>query len=405
MFGKKFVFNVILFYVSYLSIPIVKDIMQIPTAVLDFVVLGVVVIFSINSFKNKITSWAVLYLSILALYVFAGKRLPTLGIADYDSWRLFVIESAKILTSLAIFSFWYKERNSLPWEFFMRFTLILFTISFLYILPFAQLDVDLMRKNEAYGINHTFGIPSYTLTHAYVFLVPPIIYAFMLNKGRTKWTYLFVLILLLALILKTYVTTNIILSLVTVVLALFYRENNVKMIGATVILISFFFLLLFTGTLDGMLNGMVGYFTGTGVESKMIEFRSMLLGVEMEDNGVIQDRNELHGMSWDVFKNNILFGGEGNGGHSYIVDRLAGLGVVGTMPFIIMIICSFIIMYRVLITRKSRFFLFVFGLMVFMMMYNKGLFGEEAWMIMWGVGPMYLYTIQKKELSVIKNNN
>ena len=100
-------------------------------------------------------------------------------------------------------------------------------------------------------------------------------------------------------------------------------------------------------------------------------------------------------MSWLAFSENFLIGGTSPvGGHSQIIDRLGGMGNIPFIPFV-MIIVSFIRMTLRIIRDKEQLIFYYLGLFsVFMLLYQKGLFGQEGWLFLTILMPGLIITFR-----------
>ena len=90
-------------------------------------------------------------------------------------------------------------------------------------------------------------------------------------------------------------------------------------------------------------------------------------------------------------------------GHSNILDRLGGLGLVGFIPYIMLLITIWKQnAKRLRHSSKSRFVLNTGYVTVFILLYEKGLFSYEGWAFYAVILPVAALYLSTRELGVDK---
>lgn len=385
-------------YIIYKVFPMSIDILPLPVGAINSFTFVSLLILTPKAFANKYSLWALLYALILMIYTFTGKQLPPLGIGDYESWRIMVIELANILSAFAICQHLFYYNDGTLYRFLTYLSIIAILLSLIYVIPLAISNPYLLRKNEISGDLHTFGVPSYALTHAYMLLVAPLMYGLQYQRGLRKIGLLVFFVMLLFIIYNSYVSTTLILSLFAILFCLLYSDNNYKLV-IRIGLVSFLIFIIFaSGIIELLLDWVVDLFNDTATYNKMVDLRAMVLGQDIE-GGVVDERANLHGLSWDAFGRNILIGSVPVGGHSVLIDRLGGLGLLGFIPFSCMMYSNVSCFYKVLLNKQSKFYYIISILVVVMYQYQKGLFGSEGWLFFFVLIPSYIYTFQSFQMS------
>lgn len=388
-----------LFYVSYMLFPLFSDLLQIPLGIPNIIVFVGIVLFSLKSFLHKDTLWVAIYLLILLSYALLGKQLPAMGIGDYESKRIVLIEASGILPSIALASaILYLNKPSI-YKTITITSLFLLIASFTYLIPIIVSEPELLRQSDIKGEFHVFGTPAYSLTNAYMLMVPALMYGIRTSK---KWLLLFIIIttvLLCVVVYLSYVSTAIFLSAIAIVLAFLYNNNNEKKIITMIVICIVLLFLYVSGIFEAVLDGLVSLFSGTAVQRKMEDLRNIFLHTNT-GGGSLSTRQNLHEISWIAFKNDLLFGSLPVGGHSSILDRLGGLGLFGFIPYVLIFVYYYKRISLVLIDKECRFFWTLSNIITFVLLFEKGIFGAEGWFIYLVIIPVFLKAFNKKRQTV-----
>lgn len=400
MGSKKNIFFLIsLFYVLYVTFPLFSYLILLPEWLINLSTFFLIFILFPKAFANKAILWFTIYAFILAFFVLGGKPL-TVGIGTVEDTKKLFIEYAFLLPSLSIFSTLYYLNDL---ELYKKISIVgILSVVFSYLIIIPQIfanntilrDAYLLYVNDAIK---TLGIPNYLLMHAYVLLVPPILYGIKIFTGRSKWMLLSLLATVVFVILNTYVTTSLIITITIIAFVLIYKvqkkTRNIILLFFTLFTILF---LHISGAFIQMFDFLIDFFEGTAVQPKIEGFKLIYLFGDIENSGGhITGRIIRHDMSWDAFYENILIGGRSPvGGHSNLLDRLGGMGLVAFIPFIMMIISHIKIILRVIKNSEQRLFYYLGLGAAFMILYQKGLFGQEGWLFLMVLLPGLLITFK-----------
>lgn len=400
MFKKKNIFLVVsLLYILYTVFPIIPDVTGIEVWLVNLSTFVILLALYPRAFANPVMYWFMAYAAILAVYVIVGKPL-TIGIGSVQDSKKVIIEYAFMLPSFSIFSILYYLKDYKIYKFIAGGGLMFVLLSFLYLVPMVWVNNEIMRDTlnlkAEYGID-TPGVPEYTLMHAYILPIPALLYGIKVLEGRKKWLLFAVFVIFLYIILYSYVTTSIIITLGTIIFALLYDTNNKPKSFLFIFLTGFaVYMLHSAGVFIQLFDFLLRFFDGTAVEPKIEGFKYIYLGGDIESSGGhITGRMSYHDMSWLAFSENFLIGGTSPvGGHSQIIDRLGGMGIIPFIPFV-MIIVSFIRMTLCIIRDKEQLIFYYLGLFsVFMLLYQKGLFGQEGWLFLMVLMPGLIITFR-----------
>jgi hypothetical protein len=153
-------------------------------------------------------------------------------------------------------------------------------------------------------------------------------------------------------------------------------------------------LLIPTGFFIQILDLLVETFEGTAAESKMVDFRTIFISGNITDSSNITGRSNLHGISLKAFADNIFVGSYPVGGHSNLLDRLGGLGLLGFIPYF-MILTSQMKMSLSFMNEKEEKMYYYLGLFAsFTLLALKGLFGQEGWLFMMVLLPGFIVSFR-----------
>lgn len=399
---KKIFLFVSLLYILYVVFPILQDVSGVQGWIVNLSTFLVLFALYPRAYSNSVVYWFMAYAVVLGIYVLIGKPL-TIGIGTVHDSKKVIIEYAYFLPTLSIFSILYYLKNQKLYKIVSLVTLTFLLVSFVYLIPLMLANNFILRESplDSLGGNKILGMPSYSLMHAYVFLFPAVLYGFKLFNGWLKWAMLLVAVLFVYLIVNTYVTTSLLIASVVIVFSLMFDVKN-KTKSYIMILVLFFiiYLLHVLGVFVYIFDFLIEFFDGTPPQAKIEGFKYMYLGGNIESSGDhITGRMNLHDMSWIAFFENIFFGGTSPvGGHSSLLDRLGGMGLLAFVPFIMIIVSQIKIMLRVIRDKEQRVFYFLGLGAVFVMLYEKGLFGQEGLLFMMVLMPGLIIAFRSIEV-------
>lgn len=382
---KRIFLFVSLGYILYTVVPIIPDVTGIEVSFVNLLTFITLFVIYPRAFANRMFYWFLTYAAILAVYVMVGKPL-TIGIGTVHDSKKVIIEYAFMLPSLSIISIltYLKEYKLIK--------IVSFGGLFFLLASFAYLIPMILSEGEALRIAHNLqaqvgyrmlGMPNYTLQHAYIIAVPALMYGFKIFQARKKWFVLTVIFLFVFIIIHTFVTTSLLITFTVIVFSLLYNTNQKIKSFIILFILGFIVIVLHsTGVFIQMFDFLIRFFDGTAVQPKMEGFKYIYLFGDVENaGGHITGRLGFHEMSWKAFSENFLIGGTSPvGGHSNIIDRLGGMGLIPFVPFIMIIATYINALIKLLNTKQQRISFFLGIISVFTLLYQKGLFGQEGWL-------------------------
>ena len=398
---KKKVFLVTaLLYIFYTVFPLFGDVFRIPVWLPSIAAFAVMIALFPPAFANKTVYWFLIYAFVLVLFLLVHLPL-TIGIGTVADKKKILIEFAYILPTLSIFSIvcYLKDyevtRRLITWSVVMLFASFIIAVPLM--LRYNSLRAALSEVGEDLSVP---GLPGYSLMHAYTLFLPVLCYAAKINKGWGKWLSIIGLLGLCFVIYDTFVTTSLIIMVAIVFFTIVYSSKNPSLfVGIFLLLIMFVLLLYYVGFFVALIDWVMPAFEGTAVENKLIGLKSSMVQGQAA-GGFMTTRQHLHSISWNSFFQNPLFGTSVVGGHSSLVDRLGGMGLLGGLPFI-MIIVSFVRrVVKLYKTKLAKAFFWVGIISGLVFLYMKGLWGCESWLMYMVLMPMGILVFENKHFDV-----
>ena len=352
-----------------------------------------------RAFMNKTMLWCCLYIFMLCVYLIFSKPI-TVGIGGMSDSRKLMTECAFLTPSLAIYSVLVYLNDVKLNKCIALSSITMIVLTCIYLVPLLMtnrtiLRVDDARDNIALVIP---GLPMYTLMHGYAMLLPVFLYNYRVSYR--KIIPLVLLIVMCYLIYSSYVTTSLILSLISFLFAIIYQAKNKTTVFAILCLICLTFGILSNmGVIDKFLDWLLIFYDGTFVAEKISDFKDSVAGNTITGSSILV-RMELHNISLYSFFSNPIFGTGVVGEHSFFVDRLGGMGLVVFIPFMAMFVSILKKNYSRLIYRDAKAYYWITVLIIFVLLYNKGLFGMEGWLIMSVIIPSCLITFERRNIKL-----
>lgn len=380
-------------FILYIVFPLVADLLPIPIATVSLAV--TVALFLLHPaaiLKNKIFLWFLLYAVVLYLFLALGKSL-TIGVGMVHDAKKIIIEFAFILPSLVIFSILQHFNDYQLYKKIGRVSLIIIIISFFYYIPIIINHPGLLRDALFYEKEElpVKGMPNYTLLHAYIIAFPAQLYGVSRFEGWKKWGMIAIAVLFMYIIINTSITTSLIIGLGLVVFALLYSpKKKMASLMKVALFFCFIYVLYLLGAFVSILDWAIDFFEGTATQMKMLDFKDVLLGESTENAITIQGRVDFHDISIRAFFANPFVGTSPVGGHSNILDRLGGLGLVGFIPYCMLFYTHFKSYLKQITDSTQRIYYFVGFFATLVFAYNKGTFGQEGWLFMLIILPSML---------------
>lgn len=407
---KKLFLIVSLLYILYTVAPVFQDFTGLPIWMVNLSTFIIILLLYPRAFANSVFYWFLVYATILAIYVLVGKPL-TIGIGTVRDSKKIIIEYAFLLPSISILSVLYYLKDFKLFKFIAVGGLAFVVISFLYLVPMILANGEILRVADLLKVEENikmFGVPNYTLMHAYIIAVPALLYGIKVFNARQKWILITVLVLFVFIILHTYITTSLIITFGSILFALLYdtkkKVRSFMLFFLTGVVIIFLHL---SGFIEQTFDFLIHFFEGTAVQPKIEGFKYIYLFGNIDNSGGdIAGRINLHDMSWNAFSENFLFGGTSPvGGHSQILDRLGGMGVIPFIPFIMIIVSMIRMSLRLIRDKEQRLYYFLGLLSVLTLLYQKGLFDQEGWLFTMVFLPTLIVSFKNIQMEKVYNKH
>lgn len=376
---NKIFIGVTLFYIIYIAFPYIAVIFNIPTWLPSiFVSVVLISLFHKAIIRNKMFFWFVCY-CLVTFAFFSSGRLIKIDIGACRTFSQLVIEYAFLLPSIIICSV-LTNINSVKVNKVIGYSVLaVLFVSFVLILPqLGQSDLRTLAEaaemDESVNVQYVLG---YTLLHAYIIIFPAIYYYYAMSNNKTNKRFGMIMFILLAyIILKSSIATTILLLFVSFALCRIVISNNrdreIVILFFVALTIAVFY---YSGGFVLFLDWISPFFDGTAVSQKIDDLKIYLeTGTKGES---IDVRENLHNISLESFFSNPIYGDGHFGGHSLILDRLGCMGVIGFLPYIMMYVSVYKHWSNIMNKNEKRFF-FIGFLSVIILLYSKGLFGQEG---------------------------
>lgn len=377
-----------------------------------FVVIGFVLPIGLNpSFYRSKTFFAyIIYIMIVALnYLFEKPYISSSGFFFRETYimiipaSIFYILSKKKIKKLDLY-FLYAFFAILIYTTVISFNLNLFYPGIIRTAFSAGREGGVM-EGMAEGF-YRQGLSSYELPHALPVLIPALIAVCKADsiKKSIKMLIIVILVTLLILVYISGSTTALAMATLSLIFSIFIGNANVSKNAKKLLL---FFILLSPVYLNTEYQidilEYIDSITGqdSGLHGKIMDIEDSII-YGSDDIGTVGARSERYKLTWEAFMNNILFGGDGGGGHSAIMDRLASLGIIGFIPLV------FFVVTQIKYTKKrlpyKTLTYYYFGITIgLLMLVSKNMSNWYMWLCMFTILPLILnyYLGYEKEENTI----
>lgn len=380
------------FFILYNAFPLLGDLMPVPPQfVCIFTTISLALLYPF-SLKHKAVISFFAFILILFVNGIMGRYVHINGLANDAlplTWRL-LIEIAWVLPALLIMSILSILNSPKLYKIIGYGSVIILTISFLFILPVLISSSNILREamqEEELDFVKPIGLPDYTLMHAYTFMLPALCLFAKVNSGRKRILMMCVIALFYYVILQTAVTTSITLGTVVIIAAILYNRHNPLLTILSFLFLVILFLFAYSSDLIlKLVDGLMPYFEGTAVQFKLEDLHSSILAGRIQ-GGSFEGREALHTISQNSFLANPFIGGGKAGGHSQVFDILGTVGIIGFIPFALILWYTFKNYFQLLERNFVKLYLIATFIVPFIYLYHKGIFGATGWLFMCVIAP------------------
>ena len=266
-----------------------------------------------------------------------------------------------------------------------------------------------LQNNNAdisdYKDYYALGLSNYTLPHALPAIIP--IFAISLRQHKIRFKHKILPITLLSCVMMILYFSGaigpLLLGFCIMVLSLWVKPGKSRsaitsLVVLGLITLPFLFndslILTFLQVIDDIL-GQEGYF-----HAKIVSFQeSILMDNASGDLGIRQD---LYWADLKAFFDNVLIGSHAEGGHSVIFSRLGSLGLLGFIPYV-MILFGQAKMAVKLIPSQYRFFYYLGNFAAFLMILAKGIVCWEVYFCWFTLLPLGIVFFADRNEKLQKN--
>lgn len=373
-------------YIGYLIFPYFSHVSNIPNWLMSITVSVILAAMYPRSWFRSYFKWFLLYFFVLLMYSLFGHPFHINGIVQSMApLRKLTIEVAWILPSLLICNVILQKNSNKVNKWIGLGAITMLTLSFVTIIPILSQNAGLMRDNISSidsGEEGIVGFPSYTLMGCYSFIFPVLCYGFSKFHGRLKAIFLGLIFLFVYVIAKTEITTSLLTAIFSIVFMFIYKDKSNYFTIMTFIAVSGIFIVLYqTGVVLNFVEWLQVVFEDTAASPKMQDFHDTITMGKL--TGInIEVRMYTQNLSLQSFLDNPIIGSEGVGYHSSLLDRLGSMGLLGFIPYIMMLLTNVFLWFRTFKERREKYFYLIGIIVIFIFLYNKGLFSGEGMLFM-----------------------
>jgi hypothetical protein len=371
-----------------------------------------VIVFKFKIFKERSIQFLFI-LGVIVLIVF----MEIYWIDIEDTMRSMLIsEFYEISVALSIFAYYRIENDYIGFAKLARLTIYCIVITAImsiitsYVNPFFARDIVGMailsgsEKEKVLGYERLGG-GGYGFYSGLVCLFPILIYFFK-TSYQSYWSkgwLLFFILLFYFCLLRVQFFANILIASLFIILGVISSKKIIRSLSWLLVFLSIIYLIPASYYID-FLKYIAGFFEkNSDVYMKFNDLAVFIsaggeVGVSTE-TGI---RAERFPLLLDSFLSNPIFGGKYHNHHMFWMNKLAMLGLVGTIPFILVLVSYVRINVKTFDKLKNYYFLLsVFSIIT--LGFTKALFGKELWYIYFVIMPALYYTTLLKEKN--KNSN
>ena len=346
-------------------------------------------------FRSKQFLWMMVYFIVLVLNLLIGKAS--------NSNNYLILNFATLLWAI---SFPFIIRRDVNRQFVKTFVIVelfvvLLTAVLTIIVDFAIPGV--VRQSVAY-INsgqsemavslYRLGVCEYGLPHAIPIIMPAIV---MYARHRSKSVLSKMLTIIVVFVLSYFVfisgiTTAILLLAFSIIGSLIISTVSSKKTYTRLIILGLFALPFANeNVVVSVISGIADVVPeGNSFHGKLISIENTIKYDEAE--GSVEAREDKYSMSWKSFRENPLTGGSGeviSGGHSAILDNFGAYGLLGGIPFLLLIFSHIKFVYKQ-IPEDSKSFYLVGAISFVAMLASKNMSNIYTWMFVSAFLPLLL---------------
>lgn len=244
------------------------------------------------------------------------------------------------------------------------------------------------------------GMADYAMAAMMLFMPGVLIHYSRFYKKKWSFPVIAGIIISFAFLYLGQVTTPFVLGILIAVMSLLNLKNrSVAIVGIGMVL------LMIVTQFTGLLDFAISHTSGSAMNERFSSMAAVVNGEELDETSDVSVRWALIGLSVKAFISNPLFGNCAAeiGGHNFFLDSLARYGIIGCIPFFLLIKSQYNIISSVLSDNTKRYYLIIlFGFITLGILKNMS--GTEYWNYLFIYYPALLVwfdNIQKKKEHLI----
>lgn len=370
---KRIIYRYIsIIFIILTTLPFVNGYFGVRITFVELAIVLISVILYPNAFLNKITLLSLLYILILMLYFLLGN--PFYYFVDT------VGEVLVILSFLSISNVYNYNKDDDGMVLITIVGISIIAITLISTIRLLNIDPMVVRSMASRLLNEDYytdlnkqGVAGYGLMSLSPLLIPLIVYNFKNIKNRYSkiLIILFIVILYYAVINSNLATAIIFLNLLLII-SIIISKNKGK--NYFVLIIAFMMAMVIT-VIDftGFLVIVRDLFDSDFIRSKIDDIITTLQYGYM--TGQVGDRTDLYSVSINTFLNNPVVPDIKElkiGGHAYLIDKFAVIGLFGMIPYVMFIYYCFERIYKQ-IKDEARIYYIVSIVGMIMLMFVKNI--------------------------------
>ncbi len=360
-------------------------------------------------YRSRVFCCVVVYLGILILNLVYGDKY-------FDTLSKVMTEAASMIFPVSLLMYCISLRDYHCYKIYVEVFIMILLVAAVGTYFADQIRPQAVRlaaieistgegKSTISNGLYMIGMTNYALPHALPVLIP----ALMLGvknkkmKQRSRTLCILVLVAILSLIWFSAATTPLLFAVIVLVLSTFTPRGALKDYSSWFICVALVlgFILVFHDFFGNLFMHVSNLFSGEGVSSSFqgrFEEVGSFLQTGQSD-GDLESRSERYSSSLQALYHNIYLGtNERVGGHSALIDRVAALGVVGVLPWIMAI--YFAIKYTLKQLPSDIKLFYLEGISIGLaMLLTKNMANIEMWFCMFFVLPIMLILFSRSVLT------
>ena len=312
-------------------------------------------------FRSKIFLWSVFYAAIVYMNHLFGDA--------YTEDKL-ILDGLTMISCGCLSYYYLLHDDTKSKRLLIILSLVIVGVDMLGTLLMYMVDPEIVRSdqmianggdNESTLPFYRYGMVEYDVLHGLPVLIPPLVMWIRNKKTSFVWKVVsgLALVCLLILLYIGDATTPILLALFAVVVSLLIVQNNHKKSVQRMVVIS----LLASPFLvsDSFMLGILS--SASKVTSGELQKKIEDASAGIKYGGLEGDagtRYELYEHSFNAFIENPIWGGDDLdklGGHSALFDRLGSFGLLGSIPWVIVIVLFIRFIYKYIPYRARDYFI------------------------------------------------